>query len=98
MPAMKLRRVRIENARSFLEPAELLVDGNISIIIGPNGGGKTNLLDTTLTAMRKHLLTSWSPQRTPTADAPERHQLVQNDIFNSQTIERHSRGADRDQN
>ncbi len=53
---MKLRRVLVENVRSFLEPAELLLDGDISIIIGPNGGGKTNLLDTTTTILRRHLL------------------------------------------
>lgn len=49
---MKLRRVRVENVRSFLEPAELLLDGDISIIIGPNGGGKTN----SNVAHAKHIL------------------------------------------
>lgn len=29
---MKLRRVLVENVRSFLEPAEILLDGDISII------------------------------------------------------------------
>jgi len=55
---MKLRRVRIENVRSFLDPTELLLDGDISILIGPHGGGKTNLLDTVTTVLRKHFLTS----------------------------------------
>jgi len=43
---MLLRRIAIENVRSFLERQELTLEGQISIIIGPNGGGKTNLLDT----------------------------------------------------
>jgi hypothetical protein len=38
--SMKLRRIRLENVRSFLEAAELSIDGDISIVIGPNGGGK----------------------------------------------------------
>ena len=43
---MLIRRIVIENVRSFLNRREMLFDGPISIIIGPNGGGKTNLLDT----------------------------------------------------
>lgn len=51
-----LRRVAIQNVRSFLERTELETEGKLSILIGPNGGGKTNLLDTTVTAIRKYLL------------------------------------------
>lgn len=69
---MKLRRVLVENVRSFLEPAELLLDGDISIIIGPNGGGKTNLLDTTTTILRRHLLSSIIPKKSATQDNPNR--------------------------
>ncbi len=94
---MKLRRVRIENVRSFLEPAELLIDGDISIVIGPNGGGKTNLLDTTITALRLHLLTSWTPRHTPTAELPDRYQFVANDMLTANLLERHNRGAERKQ-
>jgi putative ATP-dependent endonuclease of the OLD family len=47
-----------------------LIDGDISIIIGPNGGGKTNLLDTITTTLRRHLLTSWVPVKSPTPDFP----------------------------
>jgi putative ATP-dependent endonuclease of OLD family len=87
---MKLRRIKLENVRSFLEPAELLIDGDISIIIGPNGGGKTNLLDATVTTIRRHLLTSWVSRPSATLDDPERYEFVVNDQFNSARLERHS--------
>ena len=53
---MKLRRLSMANARSFLEPTTLFVEGDISIVVGPNGGGKTNLLDIGAYALRKHLM------------------------------------------
>lgn len=92
---MKLRRVRIENVRSFLAPAELLIDGDISIIIGPNGGGKTNLLDITTTALRRHLLTSWVSRKSATLEHPDRYEFVVNDAFNSVVLEPHSKGVGR---
>jgi putative ATP-dependent endonuclease of the OLD family len=92
---LKLRRIRIENVRSFLEPAELLVDGDISIIIGPNGGGKTNLLDTITTTLRRHLLTSWVHVKAPTPESPNRYLFQANDSFNYNQLESHSRGVGR---
>lgn len=94
---MKLRRVRVENVRSFLEPAELLLEGDISIIIGPNGGGKTNLLDTTTTILRRHLLSSIIPRKSSTSDNPDRHEFVANDMLHSTPLEPHSQGKGREQ-
>lgn len=94
---MKLRRVLVENVRSFLEPAELLLDGDISIIIGPNGGGKTNLLDTTTTILRRHLLSSITPRKSATQDNPDRHEFVANDMLHNTPLEPHSQGKGRQQ-
>lgn len=94
---MKLRRVLIENVRSFLEPAELHLDGEISIVIGPNGGGKTNLLDTATSALRKHLLSSVTPRKSPTTDIPDRFEFVGNDMLNNTPLEQHSQGQGRQQ-
>lgn len=94
---MKLRRVLLENVRSFLEPAELHLDGEISIVIGPNGGGKTNLLDTATSALRRHLLSSVTPKKSPTAEIPDRFEFVGNDMLNNTPLEQHSQGQGRQQ-
>lgn len=90
---MKLRRVGIENVRSFLDRQELQLAGDISIIIGPNGGGKTNLLDTAVLALRLFLLKSWMPRHSPTADWQERYDWINNDALNAGLLEKHSAGA-----
>ena len=90
---MKLRRVSIENVRSFLDRQELQIPGDMSIIIGPNGGGKTNLLDTAVLAMRLFLLKSWVPRHNPTEDWLERYDWTSNDAINPGLLEKHSAGA-----
>ena len=90
---MKLRRVRIQNIRSFLHAEELLLDGNISILIGPNGGGKTNLLDTITTFLRRHLLSSWVYRRTPSESRPDQIQVTGNDVINNTPFEPHFSGS-----
>jgi putative ATP-dependent endonuclease of OLD family len=89
---MKLRRVLVENVRSFLEPAELHLEQPISILIGPNGGGKTNLLDTITTVLRKYLVSSVAPRRSPTAQEPERYEFVANDMLQNTILEPHTQG------
>jgi putative ATP-dependent endonuclease of the OLD family len=94
---MKLRKIKVENIRSFLEPVELLVEGDISIIIGPNGGGKTNLLDTISTAIRKHLLVSWVSIKTPISHEPNRHDLRVNETLGQSNLEPHNLGVGKQQ-
>lgn len=62
---MLLRRVAVENVKSFLAREELILDGPISLLIGPNGGGKTNLLDIAVTMLRRFLFASVYPARSP---------------------------------
>ena len=70
---MFLRRVAVENFRSFLDRTELILDGPISIAIGPNGGGKTNLLDAIVIALRRFIFASMYAAHAPT---PEQHAAV----------------------
>jgi len=89
---MKLRRVAIANVRSFLGRQELHFPGPISILIGPNGGGKTNVLDVVSHALRVHLLKSWTPRRSPNPTFAGRSDWVTNDALRANALEKHSRG------
>ena len=94
---MLVKRVAIENVKSFLDRAELVLDGSITIVIGPNGGGKTNLLDTIVIMLRRYLFASMYAVHTPTPEHPNRYQFQHNDVLNNMVLERHSAGASRDQ-
>ena len=94
---MLVRRVAIENVRSFLDRAELTLDGPITIVIGPNGGGKTNLLDTIVIMLRRYLFASMYATHAPTAEFPNRYEFRHNDVLNNMILDRHSAGAGRDQ-
>lgn len=94
---MLVKRVAIENVRSFLDRAELMLDGPITIVIGPNGGGKTNLLDAIVIMLRRHLFASMYAAHAPTPEQPNRYEFRQNDVLNNMILERHSAGAGRDQ-
>lgn len=94
---MLVKKVAIENVRSFLDRAELLLDGPITIVIGPNGGGKTNLLDIIVTMLRRHLFSSMYAAPAPTQEQPNRYEFRQNDALNNMILERHSAGHDRKQ-
>jgi hypothetical protein len=94
---MLVRRVVVENVRSFLARAELILDGPINILIGPNGGGKTNLLDIAVVMLRRHLLASMYPAPAPLPEQQERYEFRPNDMLNNMALERHSRGKDRPQ-
>lgn len=94
---MLIRRIAIENVRSFLDRTELKLDGPISIVIGPNGGGKTNLLDIMIVMLRRYLYASMYAVSEPTAEQPNRYTFRHNDMLNNMTLERHNFGTDRDQ-
>lgn len=89
---MKLRRVSVTNVRSFLSPAELILDGDISIIIGPNGGGKTNLLDIITTTLRRYFIKSWTLERAPQDDRPDAEAFRSTEDYDQVALQAHSRG------
>ena len=94
---MLLRRITVENVRSFLSRAELTLEGPISILIGPNGGGKTNLLGTAVILLRRHLFASMYPAHAPTPEQQDRYEFRHNDALNNMTLERHSSGTEKPQ-
>ncbi len=94
---MLLRRIAIENVRSFLERQEVLFDGPITIIIGPNGGGKTNLLDTVVIMLRRYLLATRYLSRVDNGDGIERYNLEYNHNLNQLAFPKHTSGLDKPQ-
>ncbi len=42
---MKFKKLRLHGFKSFADPAELLFDDGLTAIVGPNGCGKSNLLE-----------------------------------------------------
>ena len=48
---MKITRLRLLGFKSFVEPSELLVEPGLTGVVGPNGCGKSNLLEALRWAM-----------------------------------------------
>lgn len=55
---MKVDSVAVENVRSFKERETINFNDDFNIIIGPNGGGKSNLLDITSVTLNNYFLES----------------------------------------
>jgi putative ATP-dependent endonuclease of OLD family len=87
---MHLRRVSLENVRSFRERATLDCEGMMTILVGPNGGGKTNLLDAAAIMLRRYLFASMYAIHDPTPENPDRHSVRENDALNQLILEKHS--------
>jgi chromosome segregation protein len=42
---LKIRRLKLSGFKSFVEPAELRIEPGLTGVVGPNGCGKSNLLE-----------------------------------------------------
>src|SRR6201987_2616744 len=42
---MQIRRLKLSGFKSFVEPAELRIEQGLTGVVGPNGCGKSNLLE-----------------------------------------------------
>src|SRR3954465_3215160 len=42
---MRIKRLKLSGFKSFVEPAELRVEDGLTGIVGPNGCGKSNVLE-----------------------------------------------------
>ena len=42
---MKFSRLRLSGFKSFVEPTELVIEKGLTGVVGPNGCGKSNLLE-----------------------------------------------------
>ena len=48
---MHIRRLKLSGFKSFVEPAELRIEPGLTGVVGPNGCGKSNLLEAIRWAM-----------------------------------------------
>ncbi|MFT9073191.1 AAA family ATPase [Gluconobacter potus] len=94
---MLIRKIAVENVRSFLERQEMAFEGPISIIVGPNGGGKTNLLDTIVTMLRRYLIATRYPIEFNSGTENAFWQLQQNNMLNQLILEKHSHAPEKPQ-
>ncbi|MBX9901151.1 MAG: AAA family ATPase [Burkholderiaceae bacterium] len=90
---MLIKKLTLQNVRSFLAREEITFDGSMNIIIGPNGGGKTNLLDTLVTILRRYLFSSMFLAHSPTPEQQVRYEFRHNDSLGNMTFDRHSDGV-----
>ncbi|MBI1731881.1 MAG: AAA family ATPase, partial [Gammaproteobacteria bacterium] len=42
---MRLRKIKLAGFKSFVDPTTLTVPGNLVGVVGPNGCGKSNIID-----------------------------------------------------
>ncbi|MEG4586124.1 AAA family ATPase [Microcoleus sp. MOSTC5] len=57
---MKIIRLEITNIKSFQDKVDIQFDPQFNILVGPNGGGKSNFLDILLIILKKFFLYSYS--------------------------------------
>jgi predicted ATP-dependent endonuclease of OLD family len=81
---MRISHLEITNVKSFQDKVDIEFDPQFNILIGPNGGGKSNFLDILLIILKKFFLHSYSVndgmaigtaeiQRLDPFDPPENH-------------------------
>lgn len=57
---MKINSVEIQNCKSFRSETKLNIDNRFNILVGPNGGGKSNTLDIITDLIRNYFLPSYT--------------------------------------
>lgn len=57
---MRISRLEITNLKSFQDKVYLEFDSQFNILVGPNGGGKSNFLDILLIILKRFFLYSYS--------------------------------------
>lgn len=86
---MIVTHLKIKNARSFLDEAEVEFGRRLSIFVGPNGGGKSTLLDAIGGTIRSKLLGSYKKENYNTPEMPNGFRLSRQNISNQHVLERH---------
>ena len=67
---MKLKSLTVKNIRSFAAEKRIDFNDDFTILIGPNGGGKSNILDIITITLRQFLLAPWGVTRESDLSGP----------------------------
>lgn len=59
---MKVVTIEIENCKSYREREDIVLDDRFNILVGPNGGGKSNTLDIITIVLRRFFLAEYTIQ------------------------------------
>jgi putative ATP-dependent endonuclease of OLD family len=68
---VKIRKLAIKNVTSYRERTEFLFDNRLNILIGPNGGGKTNLQKIIALTLSRYLIHQYQFRRDDNAVSVE---------------------------
>jgi len=66
---MKIHKIEIENVKSFRNKETIEFKDGLNIFIGPNAGGKSNLMDIVNGVLKQFLLFFWKTNRTDSTTA-----------------------------
>ena len=80
---MKIKRFQIKNITSYRDRTEFFFDRGINILIGPNGGGKSNLQKTLALVLSKYFILQYDFRRNDQETKIERI-----DFWNRRVLER----------
>ena len=92
--AMRVLEFEVENYRSFKSKQTLKLSSGLNIIIGPNGGGKTNLFDGLAIFLRQALIAKSTIGPRGVQNGIPRREVTANDQLRTLQLERHNDGAE----
>ena len=94
---LRLKSFSVENVRSYGKVESLTTTEPISLIIGPNGGGKTNLFDALATVVRRFIIAGRSIAGSQPQDGRPMRELQTNNEVQNLQLEKHNLLLDQDQ-
>lgn len=73
---IKIKRITLENVKSFKDKTEVEFDDEVNIFIGSNRSGKSNLLDSIIVIIRREVIYNWVIQETQHGSPPRKAETI----------------------
>lgn len=77
---MKVKSLTIENCKSYKDEEYFAPEDDITLLVGPNAGGKSNTMDILAVVLRKYFLESYTINEGQDAGVPF-HDIYRQDLF-----------------